>query len=344
MTSRICSTSWSVSWATRRSSGIPTFAMISLAFLGPIPWIYCSAITTRLLVGMLTPAMRATVIHSCCRRALKTPGGRSSRSRFANDNATPSPLPGARYRSNSRFGCGLLMDSPAFRQPLLAIPFACGASPPGGGARSGFGGFGLDFRGFSRRFALGFGGWARPARSLVIVTDAGGARLRRLDGLPPARPVGLGARFHGRCLLRSRLGGRRRLGRRPFQQMIDDLRDLRDRSHAVDRPQHALQLVIGHERGGLASIGQEAAMQHVRIVVGAQALPARLGLGDALLDALEQVRLVNLQLDHGVELEVLLLEHAIERMRLRHRARESIEDEAVMRIGLLDALGDDGHD
>src|SRR5262245_21498626 len=344
MTSRICSTSWSVSWATRRSSGIPTFAMISLAFLGPIPWIYCSAITTRLLVGMLTPAMRATAIHSCCRRVLKTPGGRSIRSQFANDNATPSPFPGARYRSNSRFGCGLLMDSPAFRQPLLAIPFTRGRSPPGGGARPGGGGFGLDFRGFSRRLAFRFRGLAGPARSLVIVTDAGGARLRRCGGLPGCRPARLGRRFRWRRLPSGRLEAGRRLGGRFLQQAVDGVRDLRDRRHAVDRPQHALQLVIGHERGGLVPIGQEAPMQHVRIVVGAQALPARLGLGDALLDALEQVRLVNLQLDHGVELEVLLLEHAIERMRLRHRARESIEDEAVMRIGLLDALGDDGHD
>ena len=28
---------------------------------GPIPWMYCNAIITRLLVGILTPAMRATV-------------------------------------------------------------------------------------------------------------------------------------------------------------------------------------------------------------------------------------------------------------------------------------------
>jgi hypothetical protein len=35
--------------------------MISLAFLGPIPWMYCNAMITRLLVGILTPAMRATV-------------------------------------------------------------------------------------------------------------------------------------------------------------------------------------------------------------------------------------------------------------------------------------------
>src|SRR5689334_2713241 len=34
--------------------------MISAAFFWPMPWIYWSAITTRLLVGILTPAIRAT--------------------------------------------------------------------------------------------------------------------------------------------------------------------------------------------------------------------------------------------------------------------------------------------
>src|SRR5689334_1586489 len=33
--------------------------MISAAFFLPMPWIYCSAISTRLLVGMFTPAIRA---------------------------------------------------------------------------------------------------------------------------------------------------------------------------------------------------------------------------------------------------------------------------------------------
>src|ERR1700730_600644 len=115
--------------------------MISLAFLGPIPWIYCSAITTRLLVGMLTPAMRATVIHSCCRL------NRGRRAivpleAIANDNATPSPFPGARYRSVARLGCGLLMDSTSFRQPLLAPAFARGslaaAGAPAGRRRGRF--------------------------------------------------------------------------------------------------------------------------------------------------------------------------------------------------------------
>src|SRR4029450_7819667 len=55
----MCSTSWSVRSWTRRSAVIDSFVVISLALAGPMPWIYCSAITTRLLVGRLTPAIRA---------------------------------------------------------------------------------------------------------------------------------------------------------------------------------------------------------------------------------------------------------------------------------------------
>src|SRR5579872_3270471 len=39
---------------------MPTLRTISFALVLPIPWMYCSATTTRLLVGMLTPAIRAT--------------------------------------------------------------------------------------------------------------------------------------------------------------------------------------------------------------------------------------------------------------------------------------------
>src|SRR6185437_1800141 len=54
-------TSSSVSVLTRRDSSIPTFPRISLAFAWPIPWMYCNPTTTRLAVGMLTPAIRAKV-------------------------------------------------------------------------------------------------------------------------------------------------------------------------------------------------------------------------------------------------------------------------------------------
>src|SRR5689334_15526722 len=41
---------------------MPTVFRMSLAARWPMPWIYWSAISTRLLVGMLTPAIRATVL------------------------------------------------------------------------------------------------------------------------------------------------------------------------------------------------------------------------------------------------------------------------------------------
>src|SRR5258707_11255221 len=193
MTSRICSTSWSVSCDTRRASGIPTFVMISLAFLGPIPWIYCSAITTRLLVGMLTPAMRATASHSYCRR--KRSGRRSSRGRFANDNATPSPFPRARYRSTSQLGCGLLMDSTAFRQPPAGRAFARRRLAAGALAPARFGGLGLRFQRFAGR-VFDPSGTRSPTAVLAVLARGGlGPFLRRprpplLDGRPPEHPIG----------------------------------------------------------------------------------------------------------------------------------------------------------
>ena len=86
-------------------------------------------------------------------------------------------------------------------------------------------------------------------------------------------------------------------------------------------------------------------MQHFRIVVVAQRLAAFLHLGDAAFDAPHQGILVDAQFDHRVEREPLLCQHAVERLGLRHGAREAVEDEALARVRLLDALADDAdHD
>ena len=89
----------SVSWDTRRSLGKSDF-LHDLASLsaGPMPWMYCNAITTRLLVGILTPAMRATVLTPAAgRQRWRARSLNSSvRAQPANGNATPSPFPGAR--------------------------------------------------------------------------------------------------------------------------------------------------------------------------------------------------------------------------------------------------------
>jgi hypothetical protein len=62
-------TSASVNSLTRRSAGMPTFLQMSSANLSPMPWMYCRAITTRLFVGILTPAIRATSCSPSCRLA-----------------------------------------------------------------------------------------------------------------------------------------------------------------------------------------------------------------------------------------------------------------------------------
>ena len=45
--------------------------------------------------------------------------------------------------------------------------------------------------------------------------------------------------------------------------------------------------------------------------------------------------------DHGIEPDVLLLQEFVERLGLRHRARKTVEDETVLHIGLVEAVGDD---
>src|SRR5262249_48748694 len=216
------------------------------------------------------------------------------------------------------FGCGLLMDSTASRQPPLAADFARGSFATGARAALCF-----------QRRAGPLAGRPRPGGFLRPWLRGGAAR----------RPLGRGL---GRG--RGTLGRGGRSPRLP-QDAIDRARHLRDRHHAVDRPQHALELIVGHERRGLVPVGEQPAAQHLRIVVGAQRLAARLRVGDALLDALEQALLVHLELDHGIEREALLLEQAVERVGLRHRAREAVKDEALARIGLVDPVGHDAdHD
>ena len=54
--------------------------------------------------------------------------------------------------------------------------------------------------------------------------------------------------------------------------------------------------------------------------------------------------LVDLELDHAVEVQPLLAQHVVERLGLRDRARETVEDEAVLGVRLVDAVGDDRND
>src|SRR4051794_40614418 len=89
--------------------------------------------TTRLLVGMLTPAMRATAVTPVAGgpKSPAAPAHSGLSGRPTNDNATPSPFPRgpASFDFSDRMPA-LLMDSSAVRQPLRAfLPFRRAALP-----------------------------------------------------------------------------------------------------------------------------------------------------------------------------------------------------------------------
>ncbi len=81
----------------------------------------------------------------------------------------------------------------------------------------------------------------------------------------------------------------------------------------------------------------------IALPAGIARIAPRLHVRNAALNALEQSGFVDAQFDHRVECKAPHRQHAVKRLRLRHCAREAVEDEAFARIRLFDALGDDLH-
>ena len=120
--------------------------------------------------------------------------------------------------------------------------------------------------------------------------------------------------------------------------------DVGDRRHAVDFMQRALGGVIGRHRRGVAKVGGEPGLENFRIVVLAHRLAGGLGLGGAIDDARDELLGVDLQLDRRVELQPLARQHRVERLGLGERARKAVENESLLRVGLIEALVDDAGD
>src|SRR3954462_2316000 len=98
--------------------------MISAAFFWPMPWMYWSAIRTRLLVGIFTPAIRATDFSPVADPSRTGPCSLLTRAgvRKREHDARPLRFLGARHRLNyPTWMRGLLMDSSRFRQPSLSL-------------------------------------------------------------------------------------------------------------------------------------------------------------------------------------------------------------------------------
>ena len=99
--------------------------------------------------------------------------------------------------------------------------------------------------------------------------------------------------------------------------------------HAVDRHTLALLLVIFEQRRRVLVIDREAVLERFRRVVGARGAARLL---DALF-ARWRGTVVDLELDHEIDLLAALGEHPVERFGLRDGAREAVEHRAFAQSG-----------
>src|ERR1700754_2213265 len=106
--------------------------MISAAFFWPMPWMYWSAISTRLLVGIFTPAIRATEFSPVTGNRGRTfPVKRYSRFELVSSGRCPqtrtrrpNPLVFRGPASSDNYPIwmrGLLRDQTYFRQQILTL-------------------------------------------------------------------------------------------------------------------------------------------------------------------------------------------------------------------------------
>ena len=108
--------------------------------------------------------------------------------------------------------------------------------------------------------------------------------------------------------------------------------DLGDLAEAVDLVDDAARPVDLDQRLGLLEVDLLAAPDDVLGVVG-----AALDLG-ALQQPRDDLVLVDGQADDGVELVAGELDHPVELLDLRERARVAVEEEAGHRVGVVDAV------
>src|SRR5262249_12094666 len=116
-----------------------------------------------------------------------------------------------------------------------------------------------------------------------------------------------------------------------------------DRGHAVHGLEQALFPVKGDEWRRLRPVDVKSGLERFRIVVRPYRPAPRHHLGDPAGQALEQGALVDLQLDDPVEPEPLLCQYAVERLRLRNSAGETVEDKSPSRVWLVNPVRHDRH-
>ena len=105
---------------------------------------------------------------------------------------------------------------------------------------------------------------------------------------------------------------------------------------------YRLLIVVGapHELARPADVANSRLLRLREFVVIAL---AAFGAGVAPGDPLHQCLIVDPHLDDRIELEALVLEHPVKRLSLCFVAREPIQDEALLDVGLVQPLSDDRH-
>src|SRR5581483_783203 len=149
------------------------------------------------------------------------------------------------------------------------------------------------------------------------------------------------------------------------EHFLDAVEDVVHRAFAVDRGELVLLLVVVDQRRGLVLIDLEALADHFLVVVRALHELAAVVIADALLlrravvdvvemaadaagaparEPLDQAVELHVQQDRLVQRLALGLEHLVERLRLRERAREAVEDEAEAGVLRAQPLADHADD
>src|SRR6195952_5230760 len=117
-----------------------------------------------------------------------------------------------------------------------------------------------------------------------------------------------------------------------LEGLEDPLGDLVDLTHAVDLDEQAAVTVDLDQRLGLLEVELLTAADDVLGVVG-----ATVGLGTRE-QALDELLAVDGEHDHGVEGVTSVLDHPVELLHLRERARVAVEQEPRLGVGLVDAV------
>src|SRR5450755_2647147 len=118
-----------------------------------------------------------------------------------------------------------------------------------------------------------------------------------------------------------------------------------DRSQTIDSIEQSLRAIVLRNRRSLSAINLQPGLENLSIIVTTNALAVvRRLLGAACYTIAKRI-FVDFQLKDRIEFDTPGCEFLVERFRLCHSSRETVEYKAVCRVRMIDAIDDDrNHD